>query len=81
MFGEGLEKGEFSEHVAGEIDAEVSHIMSESLKRADTAVKTHRPLLDAIAKRLIEKETIEREEFESILVAHGIQPKKREEVV
>jgi cell division protease FtsH len=81
MFGEGLKAGEFSEHVAGEIDAEVSHIMSESLKRADTAVKTHRPLLDAIAKRLIEKETIERDEFESILVAHGIQPKKREEVV
>ena len=81
MFGEGLEKGEFSEKVAGEIDAEVSRIMSESLKCADTAVKTHRPLLDAIAKRLIEKETIEREEFESILVAHGIQPKKREEVV
>jgi cell division protease FtsH len=81
VFGEGLEAGEFSEKVASEIDAEVSRIMSESLKCADTAVKTHRPLLDAIAKRLIEKETIEREEFESILVAHGIQPKKREVVV
>ena len=81
MFGEGLESGEFSEHVAGEIDAEVSYIMSESLKRAEEAVKTHRPLLDAIAKRLVEKETIEREEFESILVAHGIQPKKAEPVV
>jgi cell division protease FtsH len=81
VFGEGLEAGQFSEKVAGEIDAEVSHIMAESLKCADAAVKTHRPLLDAIAKRLIEKETIERDEFESILVAHGIQPKKREEVV
>ena len=81
VFGEGLEGSEFSEKVAGEIDAEVSHIMSESLKRAEVAVKTHRTLLDAIAKRLIEKETIEREEFESILVAHGVQPKKREDVV
>ncbi len=81
VFGEGIKAGEFSEKVAGEIDAEVSHIMAESLKRADTAVKIHRPLLDAIAKRLIEKETIERDEFESILVAHGVQPKKREEVV
>jgi cell division protease FtsH len=81
MFGDGLEAGEFSEHVAGEIDAEVSRIMSESLKRAEDAVKKHKPLLDAIAKRLIEKETIERDEFESILVAHGVQPKKREEVV
>ncbi len=81
VFGEGLEAGEFSEKVAGEIDAEVSNIMSESLQRADIAVRAHRPLLDAIAKRLIEKETIERDEFESILVAHGVQPKKREEVV
>ncbi|MDR3558352.1 MAG: AAA family ATPase, partial [Candidatus Pacebacteria bacterium] len=81
MFGEGVEPAEFSEKVAGEIDAEVSNIMAEALKRADTAVKTHKPLLDAIAKRLIEKETIEKEEFEGILVAHGIQPKKAEAVV
>ncbi len=57
-------EGKFSKHVAGEIDAEVSASWPKFLKRADTAVKTHRPLLDAIAKRLIEKETIEREEFE-----------------
>lgn len=81
VFGEGLEGGEFSEKVAGEIDAEVSHIMAEALKRAETAVKTHRPLLDTIAKRLIEKETIERDEFEGILVAHGIQPKKAEPII
>ena len=81
MFGQGLDGPEFSEKVAGEIDAEVSHIMAEGLKRAEDAVKKHKPLLDAIAKRLIEKETIERDEFESILVAHGVQPKKKEEVV
>ena len=41
-------------------------------------INERRPLLDAIAKRLIEKESIEREEFDAILVAHGIQPKKKE---
>ena len=80
MFGEGVDGSEYSEKVAGEIDAEVSRIMAEGLLRAETAVKKHRPLLDAIAKRLIEKETIERDEFESILVANGVQPKKREVV-
>jgi hypothetical protein len=34
-------------------------------------------LLNAIARRLIEKETIERDEFETILVANGITPKKK----
>jgi cell division protease FtsH len=81
MFGEGVDGSEYSEKVAGEIDSEVSRIMAEGLACAENAVKTHKPLLDAIAKRLIEKETIERDEFESILVAHGIQPKKRETVV
>ena len=37
----------------------------------------HRKALDAIAKALVEVETIEREEFEKILVANGITPKKR----
>jgi len=39
----------------------------------------HRGALDAIAKELIEKETIERTEFEKILIANGITPKKRED--
>jgi ATP-dependent Zn protease len=37
-------------------------------------------VLDAIAKRLIEKETIEREEFESILVANSIELKQKKDI-
>ena len=33
----------------------------------------------SIAKALVEKETIEREEFEKLLVLNGIKPKKKEE--
>ena len=42
-------------------------------------ISEHRGALDAIAKELIEKETIERSEFEKILIANGITPKKKEE--
>ncbi len=82
MFGKGLaEHGEYSEHIATEIDAEVSRIMSEALARAQEVVTTHRAALDAVARRLIEVENIERDEYEKIIIAHGIQLKKKAEVL
>ncbi len=77
LFGRGVEEKEFSEKVAADIDSEVSKIMNGALKKAQETVVANRGLLDAIAKRLIEKETIERPEFEGILVAHGISPKQK----
>jgi cell division protease FtsH len=69
----------YSEHVAMQIDAEVSRIIEEAKARAKEVISKHRGALDAIAKELIEKETVERSEFEKILIANGITPKKREE--
>ena len=77
IYGQGRDDKEYSERVSGEIDAEVSKIMNEAMKKAELLIQKHGPLLDIIAKRLIEKETIEQKEFEEILVAHGIVPKKR----
>ncbi len=71
---------EYSEKIGAYIDDEVSKIMKNAYERAESIIKEHRPLLDAIAKRLIETETIEREEFDQMLVSHGIQPKKKVEV-
>lgn len=75
--GRGVADHEHSEKVSGEIDGEVSAIMSESYKRAEETITKNMPLLKIIAKRLIEVETIEREEFEQILVANGITPKRK----
>ncbi len=80
LFGRGVENHEHSEKVSGEIDSEVALIMSDAYKKAEEILIKHRPLLDVISKRLIEVETIERDEFEQILVAHGITPKKKQEV-
>lgn len=69
----------YSDKVAAEIDAEVSHIITDAKKRAQKVLEDHRAALDAIAKALIEKETVERADFEKLLIANGITPKKREE--
>jgi cell division protease FtsH len=80
MFGAGIEPGEQSQETAAAIDAEVKRIVDDARKVAEHAIKTHRKALDAIALRLVEKETIERDEFEQILVIHGITPKKKEDI-
>ena len=77
MFGKGVEDNSYSEKVGADIDSEVARIMDEGYKKALDIVTEHTSALDAIAKRLIEVETIEREEYESIIIAHGIQPKKK----
>ncbi len=77
LFGRGVEEKEFSEKVGSDIDAEVSRIMLEARQKAEKYITENRKLLDAIAKRLMEVETIERAEFETILVANGITPKKK----
>ena len=79
LFGGGLVGKEFSEKVSGEIDEEVRRIIDGAYKTAENIIKTHRKTLDAIADKLIEVESLEREEFEKLLIVHGIEPKKRKE--
>lgn len=81
LFGKGVDEKGYSEQVGSVIDAEVSKIMKGAHDKALKIVTDYRTLLDIIAKRLIETETIEREEFDNILVANGIQPKRKEELV
>jgi cell division protease FtsH len=80
FFGQVIEEKEYSEQVAAAIDAEVKRIIDEAYAKAEQIITEKRPLLDAIAKRLIEIETIEQAEYEQILVAHGIQLKKKEDI-
>jgi len=79
QFGSATNEGEYSETMSTNIDDEVSRLMKEAFVRAKKAITDHREALEAIAKELINVETIEREEFEKILITQGITPKKREE--
>lgn len=68
----------YSEEVAAKIDAEVSRIITEAKEKARMVLTKHRSALDALSLRLVEVETLEREEFEKLLVANGITPKAKE---
>ena len=80
LFGNGIDGG-LSEEVAAEVDREVRGIIEHALKRGQNVLDKERKALDAIAKQLIDVETIEREDFEKILITNGITPKKDENVI
>lgn len=66
----------YSEEVAKEIDAEITKIINNSKKAAEETLFKHKELLADIANTLIEKETIENEEFNAIISKRGIKVKK-----
>jgi len=82
----GKELGEqrnYSEKVATTIDEEVSKFVKSAESQARNILAKRKNLLEKVAQTLIEKETIEREEFESLIKlpsakkTEGIQIKKR----
>lgn len=80
LFGKGGEDKGYSERVSAEIDSEVSVIIHDAIKKAEDILVKYRNVLDVIAKRLIEVEVIEMEEYENIIVAHGIPLKKKQTI-
>ena len=79
-FGEEADELFRAPEIAKRVADEVRRIIDENKERAKKAIVDNRPLLDAIAKKLVEVETLEQEEFDKILVAHGLVPKKKEEI-
>ncbi|MCG8317596.1 MAG: ATP-dependent zinc metalloprotease FtsH [Pseudomonadales bacterium] len=65
-------EGEYSDEVAATIDKEVTRIITEGLARAKEIIEQNKDAFEAITTYLLEKETIERKEYEDILRAHGI---------
>ena len=55
-----------SEMIAGEIDEEVKRIMNDCYEKATNIIKEHMDVLEKCAALLIEKEKINREEFEAL---------------
>lgn len=75
MFGEGVESREYSEEMERRIDEEVAAIMKNSLKRAETTLEQYKDALHAVAKKLLEVETLEQEEYNAIIHSFGIKSK------
>ncbi len=60
------EQRDYSEAVAEQIDQEVRRLVNDAYNRSRQVLLEYRDKLDAVAQRLLEVETIGREEFESI---------------
>jgi len=74
------EQRNYSEEIAGKIDREVEKFVKNAQKKALSILSKEKAMLDKIARTLVAKETIEREEFEE-LIKNGkketLKPKKQ----
>jgi len=63
------EQRDYSESVAEQIDQEVRSLVSDAYDKASEILARYRDRLDAVAERLLEVETVTREEFEELFPA------------
>ncbi len=64
----------YSEAVAEKIDDEVSAFISRAYKSAQKILASRRKVLEAIAKRLLEKEILEQDDFYALLKPFNLKP-------
>ncbi len=58
---------DYGENIAAVIDEEVTRIITDQYNRVKKLIEDHKPHMDAIVKVLLEKETLDSNEFEAIL--------------
>jgi len=75
MFGRGF-GNEYSEKMSDVIDQEIKKLIDEGLATAEKVLTEKRAVLDDMAKILVEKETLEQDEYNDFLKKHGIPLKE-----
>ena len=66
----------YSEEVAAEIDAEMQRIINNAYETAIGLLERHKPALHGLAKALLEKETLNEDEFRELFekfTAEGVE--------
>ena len=64
---------DFSEDTAAAIDEEVSQLVEEAYRRATEVLVANRPVLDELAEILVEKETVDAEELQELLLSRDVK--------
>ncbi|PSP16509.1 MAG: cell division protein FtsH [Cyanobacteria bacterium QS_8_64_29] len=80
FLGGGLTRSEYSEEIASRIDSEVKAIVEACHEQARQIVREHRPAVDRLVDLLIEKETIDGDEFRQIVAEYATVPDKEQYV-
>jgi cell division protease FtsH len=75
------EQRNYSEEMAKKIDKEVTQFIQSAQKTAENILKKKRKVLEKIAQTLIDKETIEREEFEELIGGHPTATQKKSKII
>jgi len=64
---------DFSEDTAAAIDEEVSELVAVAYQRATEVLTANRPVLDELAEILVEKETVDAEELQELLITRDVK--------
>lgn len=64
---------DFSEETAATIDSEVSELVDVAYKRATKVLEQNRSVLDELAEMLVEKETVDSEELQELLISRDVR--------
>ena len=64
---------DFSEDTAATIDEEVGQLVADAYRRARQVLTDNRPVLDALADLLVEKETVDAEELQDLLIRSDVR--------
>ncbi len=75
MFGRGVNNAEHSEKVGALIDDEIKKIIHGGLAEAERVLTEKREVLDAIAEKLMDVETLEQDEYNKLIKSFGIEPR------
>ncbi|MDJ0510874.1 MAG: ATP-dependent zinc metalloprotease FtsH2 [Crocosphaera sp.] len=73
-----MNRAEYSEEVAMKIDSEVRTLAEEGHKLARQIIRDNREVIDRLVELLIEKETIDGEEFRQIVAEYTHVPEKEQ---
>ncbi|MEO1440574.1 MAG: ATP-dependent zinc metalloprotease FtsH [Chloroflexota bacterium] len=68
-----IDERDYSEDAARQIDGEIQEITVAAYERAESILRANRDKLEMLAEMLMERETLDREEFE-YLMEHGEMP-------
>jgi cell division protease FtsH len=74
MFGESAD-GLISQNLQNRVDSEIEKIIKNSYEKAKKLLIENRNILDAIANKLIEVETLEQAEYNEIIESFDLKPK------
>ncbi|MEX1316316.1 MAG: ATP-dependent zinc metalloprotease FtsH3 [Synechococcaceae cyanobacterium] len=64
---------DFSEDTAATIDEEVGQLVEEAYRRATEVLTANRSVLDELAEMLVEKETVDAEELQELLIQRDVR--------